>query len=90
MKNHGLHHLLRASNSAKDDLGMWIDHFLMNTQYTAINAKKIGSLTHLEIAALVAVRTRALEASIRRKEQKIQKVEEAELRKESETFKLFM
>jgi hypothetical protein len=78
------------SKICKDDLGMWIDHFLMNTHYTAVNAKKIGSLTHLEIAALVSVRTQALEASIRRKNQKIKKLEEEDLKKEAETFKLFM
>ena len=90
MKSNGIHHLLRTARVSQDDLSMWIDHFLISTQTTAMNARKIGSITHIDMTALVAIKTQALEASIRRKQNKIKKREEEELHKEAETFKLFM
>ncbi len=90
MRSHGIHHLLRTAKGSQDDLAMWVDHFLLSTQITAVNARKIGSITHVDMTALVSIKTQALEASIRRKQNKIKKREEEELHKEAETFKLFM
>lgn len=90
MRNHGIHHLLRVAKISQDDLSMWVDHFLLSTQITALNAKKLGSITHIDMSALVSIKQQALEASIRRKQSKIKKKEEEELKKEAEVFKLFM
>jgi chromatin remodeling complex protein RSC6 len=69
---------------------MWIDHFLMKEQMTAVNAQKIGRLTHFEITALMSARKQAIDASIRRKLKKIKEHEEAEIKKESAIFEMFM
>jgi DNA-directed RNA polymerase specialized sigma24 family protein len=69
---------------------MWIDHFLNSTQYTALNAKKLSKLSYADMAAIIAIKQKSLEASVRRKLQKQKKQEEKELVEEAETFKLFM
>jgi hypothetical protein len=42
------------------------------------------------MAAIIAIKQKSLEASVRRKLQKQKKLEEKELVEEAETFKLFM
>lgn len=69
---------------------MWIDHFMLSTHYTSLNAKKLGTISYVEIAALIAIKQKSLEASVRRKLQEIKRQEEKELKEEAETFKLFM
>ena len=69
---------------------MWIDHFLNSTQYTALNEKKLSKLSYADMAAIIAIKQKSLEASVRRKLQKQKKLEEKELVEEAETFKLFM
>jgi hypothetical protein len=69
---------------------MWIDHFLNSTQYTALNAKKLGKLSYGDMDAIIAIKQKSLEASVRRKLQQIKKQEEKDLKEEAETFKLFM
>lgn len=86
----GIHHLHRICQGSYHELGMWLDHFLQREQMTAINAHKIGRLTHLEITALMSTRKHAIDASIRRKLKKIKEQEEADLKKESAIFDMFM
>jgi hypothetical protein len=47
-------------------------------------------MTHYDLNLLLAVKLTSVEASIRRKLQKIKEKEENDLIKEAETFKLFM
>jgi hypothetical protein len=42
------------------------------------------------MAAIIAIKQKSLEASVRRKLQQIKKQEEKDLKEEAETFKLFM
>jgi hypothetical protein len=81
---------MKTAISTKDELAMWIDHFLNSTQYTALNAKKLSKLSYADMAAIIAIKQKSLEASVRRKLQKQKKLEEKELVEEAETFKLFM
>jgi len=86
----GIHHLLRICQNSHEELGMWLDHFLQREQMTAVNAQKIGRLTHLELTALMRARKHSIDASIRRKLKKIKEQEEADLKKESAIFDMFM
>ncbi len=86
----GIHHLIKTCNNSRQELGMWIDHFLVDHQMTALNAQKIGRLTHLEMNALVSAKQHAVDASIRRKLKKIKEQEDADLKKEAAIFEMFM
>ncbi len=69
---------------------MWIDHFLAHPQYSALHAKRLSTISYFEMASLIEIKQKSLEASVRRKLQRIKKQEEKELFEEAETFKLFM
>jgi len=67
---------------------MWIDHFL--AQVSIQHTRTIRNMTYYDLNLLLTVKLKSIEASIRRKLQKIKEKEEEELQKEAETFKLFM
>lgn len=69
---------------------MWVDHFLLPAQFSAIHARNIGKVTYMQMSVIILSKLKSVEASIRRKLQKQKEKEEEELKKEAETFKLFM
>ena len=69
---------------------MWVDHFLLPAQFSAIHAHNIGKVTYMQMSVIILRKLKSVEASIRRKLQKQKEKEEEELKKEAETFKLFM
>jgi adenine C2-methylase RlmN of 23S rRNA A2503 and tRNA A37 len=77
-----------AARTSRNELAMWIDHFL--AQVSIQHTRTIRNMTHYDLNLLLAVKLTSVEASIRRKLQKIKEKEENDLIKEAETFKLFM
>lgn len=69
---------------------MWVEHFLLPTDISATNARRLGRLTYTDLAVLISAKTRSVEASIKRKLQLIEAKEKKELEQEAEIFKMFM
>jgi len=78
----------KAAENSQNELAMWIDHFL--AQVSIQHTRTIRNMTYYDLNLLLTVKLKSIEASIRRKLQKIKEKEEEELQKEAETFKLFM
>lgn len=84
----GIRPFHKLAETTREELGMWIDHFL--AQVSLQHVRTIRNITYYEMSLLLNVKTKSVEASIRRKLQRIKEKEEEELKKEAETFKLFM
>lgn len=69
---------------------MWVEHFLLPTEISAVNAKRLGRLTYTDLAVLISAKTRSVEANIKRKLQKIEAKEKKDMEQEAEIFKMFM
>jgi hypothetical protein len=78
----------KTAENSRNELAMWIDHFL--AQVSIQHTRTIRNMTYYDLNLLLTVKLKSIEASIRRKLQKIKEKEEEELQKEAETFKLFM
>lgn len=89
-QSNGIHHYLRLANSTRDELAMWLDHFLLPTQFSAIHAKKIGLITYADIAVIIAAKHKSLEASVRRKQKELEKKEKQQLIEEAEILRMYM
>lgn len=81
---------LRIAESTREELGMWVDHFLLPTQFNALHAQKIASLTYAHLAVVIVARLRSLEGSVRRKEKQAAEKERIERQREADLLKQFL
>jgi hypothetical protein len=69
---------------------MWVDHFLLPTQFNALHAKSLSALTYAHLAVVIVARLRSLEGSVRRKEKQAIERERIELQKEADLLEQFL
>lgn len=69
---------------------MWVDHFLLPTQFSALNAQKLSSLTYAHLAIVIVARLRSLEGSVRRKEKQAAEQERIERQREADLLEQFL
>lgn len=69
---------------------MWVDHFLLPTQFSALHAHKLASLTYAHLAVVIVARLRSLEGSVRRKEKQAIEKERIELQREADLLEQFL
>jgi len=69
---------------------MWIDHFLLPTQFSALHAHKLSLITYAHLAVVIVARLRSLEGSVRRKEKLAIEQERIERQKETDLLNQFV
>jgi hypothetical protein len=89
-KRKGIHLLVLQAKATKEELALWIDHFLSTGQLSVLHIKRVGLVTYIEMAALISAKAHAIQSSIRRKEKELEKLEKKALETEEQIFKLFM
>jgi hypothetical protein len=89
-KRKGIHLLIQQANATREELALWIDHFLLPGQLSALHIKRVGSVTYLEMAALISAKSHAVQSSIKRKQRELDALQKKALEKEEQVFKLFM
>jgi len=89
-RNNGIHLFLRTAESTREELGMWVDHFLLPTQFSALHAHKLSLITYAHLAVVIVARLRSLEGSVRRKEKLRIEKERLEQQKEADLLEQFL
>jgi hypothetical protein len=69
---------------------MWVDHFLLPTQFSALHAQNLAMLTYAHLAIIIVARLRSLEGSVRRKEKLRIEKERLEQQKEADLLEQFL
>jgi len=69
---------------------MWVDHFLLPTQFSALQAQNLAMLTYAHLAIIIVARLRSLEGSVRRKEKLRIEKERLEQQKEADLLEQFL